>query len=310
MRLVFMGTPEFALPSLEKICTSNHQMVGVVTAPDRRSGRGRSISESPVKQFARQNNYPVLQPENLTDPLFQDQLKVWKASLYIVVGFRILPKTVYSIPSMGSMNLHASLLPKYRGAAPIQWAIIRGERETGVTTFMIREKVDTGDILLQRKTEIGESETGGELHDRLAVLGSEVMLESIRLIELGSYQLKPQKGTPTPAPKLTQEIARINWRSTASDIHNLIRALAPKPGAYTILGEKRLKILRSSVILNEISAPGEIVIDRYNQLKVGTGDGMIAIQSCQIEGKSQLRVDEFMRGFRVESGMRFNPVEG
>jgi methionyl-tRNA formyltransferase len=310
MRLIFMGTPEFALPSLKKICTSNHQMVGVVTAPDRRSGRGQSISESPVKQFARKNNYPLLQPENLSDPLFQDQLKAWKASLYIVVGFRILPKTVYSIPPLGSMNLHASLLPKYRGAAPIQWAIIRGERKTGVTTFMIREKVDTGDILLQRKTEIGESETGGELHDRLALLGSEILMESIRLIEHGSYQLKQQKGTPTPAPKLTPEIARINWKSTANDIHNLIRALAPKPGAYTILGEKRLKILQSSVILDEVSAPGEIVIDQHNQLKVGTGNGMIAIQSCQIEGKGRLSIDEFMRGFRVESGMRFYPIEG
>ena len=175
---------------------------------------------------------------------------------------------------------------------------------------MIREKVDTGDILLQRKTEIGESETGGELHDRLALLGSEILMESIRLIEHGSYQLKQQKGTPTPAPKLTPEIARINWKSTANDIHNLIRALAPKPGAYTILGEKRLKILQSSVILDEVSAPGEIVIDQHNQLKVGTGNGMIAIQSCQIEGKGRLSIDEFMRGFRVESGMRFYPIEG
>jgi methionyl-tRNA formyltransferase len=310
MRLVFMGTPEFAIPSLEKICSSNHQLVGVVTAPDSRSGRGRSVSESPVKQFARQKSYPVLQPDNLSDPLFLDQLRAWKARLYIVVGFRILPHAVFSIPRMGCMNLHASLLPKYRGAAPIQWAIIRGELETGVTTFMIREKVDTGDILLQRKTKIAESETGGELHDRLAQLGSEILIESIHLIENDRFQLKPQKGTPTTAPKLTQEIARINWRCSAPEIHNLIRALSPKPGAYTFLGEKRLKILLSSVILNEVSAPGEIVIDRQNRLQVGTGRGMIVIQSCQIAGKGRLSIDEFLRGYRIESGMRFNLIEG
>lgn len=310
MRLVFMGSPEFAIPTLEKITSGNHILTGVVTVPDRQGGRGRKITESPVKRFAKRRHIPVLQPENLADQVFHDQLTAWKADLYIVVGFRILPAAVFSIPPKGCMNLHASLLPKYRGAAPVQWAIIQGEHETGVTTFMIRKKVDTGDILLQRKTEIGENETGGELKDRLALMGAEIVMESIRLIELDRAHLKPQTGIPSPAPKLTQETARINWKRSARDIHNLIRALSPKPGAYTFLGEKRLKILQSSVILNEISEPAAIVIDRNNQVKVGTGNGMIAIQSCQIEGKNRLDINEFIRGFRIESGMRFDRIEG
>ncbi|MGB2867480.1 MAG: methionyl-tRNA formyltransferase [Bacteroidota bacterium] len=302
MRIVFMGTPEFALPSLRILLENGYEVPAVVTAPDKPRGRGQKVSSTPIKEFAQNHKLTILQPENLRDSGFLKSLTDLEPDLCVVVAFRILPKEVFTIPPNGTFNLHASLLPRFRGAAPIQWAIIRGEKETGVTTFFLREKVDTGSILLQARVKIGPEETAGELHDKLAEVGAEIVLQTIRLIGLGKVQPRPQDDSlASPAPKIFKEDCKIDWSKSAGEVHNLIRGLSPSPCAWTMHHGTTLKIYRSAVGTQgeESMSPGKVVLVNKESLVVGTGHGSLAILELQQEGKKRLDVEEFLRGYNV-----------
>jgi methionyl-tRNA formyltransferase len=293
-----MGTPDFSIPSLKKLNDSRHNVLAVVTALDKQRGRGRKVSYTPVKEFAIKNNLPVLQPDKLKDNLnFIDELKKYNADLYVVVAFKILPEAVFSIPPNGSFNLHASYLPKYRGAAPIQWALINGETETGLTTFKLAEKVDTGNLYLQQKVEIKPEDNLETLHDRLSELGAEVVLETVDLIESDNYELQKQNDSlATPAPKITKEMAEIDWHKSAIDIHNFIRGLSPIPGAFFLFEDKIIKIFRSEVIEQSDLKPFEIRQSK-NELIIGCGKNAIKILELMQEGKRRMQTEEFLRGF-------------
>lgn len=301
-----MGTPEFAIPSLKILLDNKLPVAGVVTAPDKPAGRGLQLSVSPVKEFALKRDLNILQPEKLKDPSFLTALRALGPDLFVVVAFRILPPEVFRIPQRGAFNLHASLLPKYRGAAPINWAIIRGERETGVTTFFLEETVDTGTIILQARIPIRSDETAGELHDRLAAVGAEIVLHTVRLIESGKAAPTAQDAMlASPAPKILKEHCRIDWSKTAVEVHNLVRGLSPKPSAFTTHNETLLKIFRTKVAGGAHGpAPGEI-LDAIGRLRVSTGEGAIEIAEIQQEGKKKLSIEEFLRGYRVHAGDTF-----
>lgn len=297
MNIIFMGTPDFAIPSLKKINESKHNIIAVVTAPDKERGRGQKVSFTPVKQFALDNNIPVLQPEKLKDENFISRLKEFNADLFVVVAFKILPKEVFDLPEYGSFNLHASLLPKYRGAAPIHWALIRGEKKTGVTTFKLEEKVDTGNIYLQEKIYIEDSDSLESVYNKLSKVGAEAVLKTIDLIERGNYKLKHQNNSlATPAPKITKETGRIDWEKSAKEIHNLIRGLSPSPGAYFFHDDKMIKIYKSEIVYADSFCPGEIYQTK-NDLIFGCGKNAIAIIELQQEGRKRMNVEEFLRGF-------------
>ncbi len=297
MKIVFMGTPEFAVPALNALITSSHTVVAVVTGPDKERGRGQKVSFTAVKEAAIKNNIPVLQPEKLKDADFISKLKSFNADLFVVVAFRILPREVFTIPSKGSFNLHGSLLPKYRGAAPIQWALINGETETGVTTFMLEDKVDTGNILLQEKIKIDEEDDFGTLHDKMSLVGAEIILQTVSLIENGKYELKKQDDSLTSsAPKITKELCEINWNKTALEIHNLIRGLSPFPGAFFMFKDKTIKIYKTKIVLNHNLNAGKFYQTK-NSLAIGTGSGSLEILELQQEGKRRMKIDEFLRGF-------------
>jgi methionyl-tRNA formyltransferase len=303
MRLIFMGTPEFAIPSLKILLDQGCDVAAVVTVPDKRSGRGQRLSPPPVKVFARERNLPVLQPENLRDPSFVGELRSLGADLAVVVAFRILPPEVFTLPKFGSFNLHASLLPKYRGAAPIQWAIMRGERETGVTTFFLNAAVDTGGIILQARVPIGEEDTAGDLHDRLAEVGAEIVLHTVRLIENGKAAPKQQdESAASPAPKLFKEDCAVNWGAGAEEVHNFIRALSPKPCAYTVHRRAMLNIYRSRVAPGAAAEAPGTVLDADRRLVVGTQRGAVEILELQLEGKKRLSAQEFLRGYGLAKG--------
>lgn len=299
MKLVFLGTPDFAIPSLRILLESRHEVVAVVTAPDKERGRGRKISFTAVKEFAVKNNLPVLQPEKLKDLNFINELKKLNSDAFVVVAFRILPKEVFTIPSKLSFNLHASLLPKYRGAAPIQWALIKGEKETGVTTFALEEKVDTGNLIIQEKIRIEKEDNFGSLHDKLSLLGADVVLRTVNLIDEGDFELRTQDSIlATPAPKITKEITKIDWSKSAEETDNLIRGLSPYPGAYFELNNKIIKVFKANVIhLTErnISA-GEIYHDNLD-LIIGCGKDSLSLLEVQQEGKKRMKIEEFLRGF-------------
>ncbi|MDZ7270693.1 MAG: methionyl-tRNA formyltransferase [candidate division KSB1 bacterium] len=309
LRIVFFGTPEFAVPSLEALVQSQHQVVAVVTTPDRERGRGLTLQPSQVKLCASRHQLPVLQPEDLVDPAFLAALRRCAADLFVVVAFRILPPEVFTMPPKGTVNLHASLLPKYRGAAPINWAIINGERETGVTTFLIEEKVDTGAILLQRALPIGPEETAGELHDRLALAGAELLVETVERIAEGSVKPVPQQGEATRAPKIVREMCEIDWRRPASQIHNLVRGLCPFPGAFTYQEGKILKVYRTQVVkpYGHGKRPGQVArVDRKSGLiHVATGEGVLALLEIQPEGKRRMSAEEFLQGHSLHPGIIF-----
>jgi len=304
LRIVFMGTPEFALPSFRHILESRHRIVGVVTVPDSPQGRGQKLRPSAVKKAALDAGLPVLQPESLRDPVFAETLRSMAPDLAVVVAFRILPKSVFEVPHLGTFNLHASLLPKYRGAAPIQWALMNGEKETGVTTFFLRERADTGTLILQRSIPVGGEETAGELHDRLSELGAEVVAETIELIARGDVTVREQdEANATPAPKIVRETCAIDWHLPARTIHNLIRAMSPSPGAFTHHGEKMLKLLRSRIVdeTGTSGKPGEILAaDR--ELRVVAGRGVLSIVELQLEGRRVLNVEAFLRGYSLPAG--------
>jgi methionyl-tRNA formyltransferase len=303
-----MGTPEFAVPSLRILHEHDYPIVAVVTAPDKPRGRGRQVSFTPVKEFALRNNLFCLQPEDLTDQKFVEAVKSLEPELIVVVAFRILPKPVYTIPKLGAFNLHASLLPKYRGAAPINWAIINGESETGVTTFFLEEKVDTGSIILQARVKIGPDETAGELHDKLADVGAEIVLQTVRLIELNKAKPRPQSGAlASPAPKIFKEHCKIDWTKSAQQVHNFVRGLSPMPCAWTTYQNHSLKIYRTALMPSNPeeagnAEPGQIVRSNKSSLWVQTGFGVIGIVELQLEGKKRLGVKEFLRGYRIGEG--------
>jgi methionyl-tRNA formyltransferase len=307
MRIVFMGTPEFALPSLRILLEHNYNIVAVVTSPDMPQGRGQKIAPSPVKELALARNLRLQQPENLKDPDFVSTLAQLQPDLIVVVAFRILPREVFTIPRLGSINLHASLLPKYRGAAPMNWAIINGETETGVTTFFLREKVDTGSIILQARVRIGPDETAGELHDRLADLGAVVVLQTVRQIELGRVQPQAQDDSlVSSAPKIFKEDCRIDWRKSAQQVHDFVRGLSPYPCAWTSHEGRTLRIFRTQLSAAESSAgqakPGTIVEAQHDRLRVQTGRGVLSIVDIQQEGRKGMGVAEFLRGYHFEVG--------
>jgi len=309
MRIVFMGTPDFAISSLRILLEHDYTVISVITVPDKPRGRGQEIAFSPVKKFALEHSLPILQPENLKGPEFVSAVRALEPDLIVVVAFRILPQEVYSIPRFGTFNLHASLLPKYRGAAPINWAIIEGETETGVTTFFLQEKVDTGSVILQARVKIGADETAGELHDKLAAVGAEIVLQTVHLIELGKAKPRAQEeGRATPAPKFFKESCRINWNNPSPKVHNFVRGLSPYPCAWTSHVGKALKIYRTQLspsITRESKTPGTIVEVGKKSLRVATNGDTISILEIQQEGKKRMGVEEFLRGYPLQQDDRF-----
>jgi methionyl-tRNA formyltransferase len=304
LRILFMGTPEFAVASLEALLQADYSVVGVVTAPDRPAGRGMKLTESPVKKYAVEKGLLVLQPEKLKSPQFIEALQLLKPDLQIVVAFRMLPEIVWNMPPMGTINLHGSLLPQYRGAAPINWAVINGEKETGVTTFKLQQEIDTGNILLQKSFSIGENETAGEVHDRMKLIGAEVLVETIKRFTRGDLKEIPQT-TEDPAfpeiirhaPKIVTETCKIDWNLPAETIHNLIRGLYPYPGAFTFLRNKLLKIYRSKKEITNPALPaGELMSDGKTFLKFACKNGYIHALEVQMEGKKKLSIEDFLRG--------------
>ncbi len=305
MRIVFMGTAEFGIPSLRLLLEQQQQIVGVVTNVDKPSGRGQKVSVSPIKEFAHQQNLPLLQPTSLKDALFVQQLKELEADVFVVVAFRILPPEVFRLPKHGAFNLHTSLLPKYRGAAPIQWAIINGEKETGVTTFFLDDKVDTGNIILQARLPIRENETAGELHDRLAEIGAEIVLHTVRLIEKGNPHRHPQDSSlATPAPKLFKEHCMIDWTKPAQEVHNRIRGLSPIPCAFTFHNGKIIKLYRSRIVDDVPLTRASEIMMADKRLVVATGNGAVEILELQQEGKRKMSAEEFLRGYKISVGER------
>jgi methionyl-tRNA formyltransferase len=320
LKIVFMGTPEFAVASLEALVKARFNIVGVVTAPDKPAGRGMKPKESAVKKYAVRHKIDVLQPEKLKNPEFIQQLKTLNADLFVVVAFRMLPEVIWNMPPMGTINLHGSLLPQYRGAAPINWAIINGEKETGVTTFRLKHEIDTGDILLQEAFSIGDDETAGELHDRMKEIGAELLVRTVRSLEENRITAIPQSDVPSTnseiesgdpgvpvmsavllkhAPKIFTETARIDWHKSVDEIHNLIRGLSPYPGAFTDLGDKVIKIFRSE---KDYSVPtskmGRWESDGRTWLKYACKNGYIYCKEIQLEGKKRMPIEDFLRGYR------------
>lgn len=300
MKIVFMGTPDFAIPSLKILIENNHQILAVVTTPDKERGRGQKVTFTAVKQFALGNNIPVFQPEKLKgNQEFVEQMKLLNPDLFVIVAFRVLPKEVFEIPKFGSFNLHGSYLPKYRGAAPIQWALINGDEETGLTTFKLAEKVDTGNIYLQEKVKINPDDNFETLHDRMSLIGAELVLKTVKMIENGNAELIQQDDSlASPAPKITKEICKIDWNKSAVEIHNLVRGLSPYPAAYFLINNKVIKIYKSEVVKNLTLKPGDIYQTK-TELIVGCGKGALRILKIQQEGKKQMNTEEFLRGFRV-----------
>ncbi|MCF8381507.1 MAG: methionyl-tRNA formyltransferase [Bacteroidales bacterium] len=315
-RIIYMGTPEFAIPPLKALLDEGYDVVGVITAPDKPAGRGKKLSSPPLKIFAEEKGLKVFQPEKLKDPDFIQAISDLKPDIQIVVAFRMLPEMVWSLPKMGTFNLHASLLPQYRGAAPINWAIINGEKTTGLTTFFIDEKIDTGEVLLQESIEIGENETAGELHDKMTEMGAGLILKTVKAILDNTIQSRKQntltdKNTKfIPAPKIFKEDCIINWNQPAQKIHNLIRGLSPYPAAFSMIkksdAEIQVKIFKSSYqIVNHTEKTGTLFSDGKNHLKVAVKDGYVEITELQLAGKKRMDVRSFLSGFKGIEDWRF-----
>lgn len=306
LRIIFMGTPEFAVASLDKLYTAGYDIAGVVTAPDKPAGRGMKLSESAVKKYAVEKNLHILQPEKLKDPAFIEELRSLKANVQVVVAFRMLPEIVWNMPPLGTVNLHGSLLPQYRGAAPINWAIINGEKETGVTTFKLQHAIDTGNILLQQKIEIAKDETAGNLHDKMMNVGADLLLQTINQLERGTLKEIPQNSrfpihhSPLrSAPKIFAGDCEIDWNKTVQDIYNFIRGLSPYPAAFTYLNGKKLKIFSAEKEEGKTGVnPGEFLTDHKSFLKFAAKDGYLSLKEIQLEGKKRMGVEDFLRGWR------------
>jgi methionyl-tRNA formyltransferase len=303
LKIIFMGTPEFAVPTLEILVQNNFDVIAVITAPDKPQGRGQKVVFSAVKACALQHRIPVLQPTNLKAPEFIEQLKSFQADLQIVVAFRMLPEVVWSMPRYGTFNLHASLLPQYRGAAPINWAIIKGEKETGVTTFFLKHDIDTGSIIFQDKESIHEDDNAGSLYERLMKKGAALVLKTVQAIQTGNYPTVAQVESikTKHAPKIFRETCEIQWNNTSKQIRNFVRGLSPYPGAWTTLNGKNFKIFSTSIVDKNATAqePGEVISDNKNYLYVKTKDGWISIDELQPEGKKKMTIQDFFRGNKL-----------
>jgi len=303
LRIIYMGTPDFAVPSLEILVKDGWKVVAVITAPDRPKGRGQKLIPSPVKETALKYQIPILQPINLKSPDFLEELRSYKADIQVVVAFRMLPEAVWNMPPLGTFNLHASLLPNYRGAAPINWAIINGEKETGVTTFFLKHEIDTGSIIFQEKESIHPEDNVGTLYERLMKKGSELVLKTIVAIDRGEYQTQVQDETNAlhHAPKIFKETCEIDWTQSAFDIHNLVRGLSPYPAAWTKLDGKICKIFKTAELNKDYPdlKAGEYYSDGKSQLIFQTGIKSLQILELQLEGKKRLGIEEFLRGFKI-----------
>lgn len=299
LRIIYMGTPDFAVAPLELLINEGWNLVAVITAMDKPQGRGRKPKSSPVKLLAEKHDIPVLQPPNLKNEKFLETLKSFQADLQVVVAFRMLPEVVWSMPPMGTFNLHASLLPDYRGAAPINWVLINGENKTGVTTFFLQQEIDTGNILFQEEVPILPKDNAGSLHDKLMQKGAKLVLKTVEAI--ASDDVNPQRQEPSPglhhAPKIYRDTCEINWSKPADQLHNLIRGLSPYPAAWSRIGSKICKIYESSVINTDADlSPGAHTTDNQTYLHFQTGKGMIAVHELQLEGKKRMAISDFLRG--------------
>jgi len=318
MRIIYMGTPEFAVESLELLLKNNYDIVGVITVPDKPAGRGQQLQQSAVKKYALEKKLTILQPEKLKDENFINQLRELKADLQIVVAFRMLPEVVWNMPRLGTINLHGSLLPNYRGAAPINWAVINGEKETGVSTFFLQQEIDTGKIIFQEKTPIAENETAGEVHDKLMHIGAQLVLKTVQAIERGNYPQVDQTQLITAdeqikiAPKIFKPDCRIDWNLNVEEIHNKIRGLSPYPAAFTDFitpegKEVSLKIFKSTKETSMHNLPiASIITDSKHYIKVAVKNGYLHICELQIAGKKRMAVDELLRGFPLKGDWRVN----
>ncbi|GAE23435.1 methionyl-tRNA formyltransferase [Bacteroides pyogenes] len=310
LRIVYMGTPDFAVESLRQLVEGGYNVAGVITMPDKPAGRGHKIQYSPVKQYVLSQNLPLLQPQNLKDESFIQSLRDWKADLQIVVAFRMLPEVVWNMPRLGTFNLHASLLPQYRGAAPINWAVINGDTETGITTFFLKHEIDTGEVIRQQRVSIADTDNVEVVHDKLMMLGGKLVVETVDDILNDRVKPMPQEemavaGELRPAPKIFKETCRIDWNRSVKKIYDFVRGLSPYPGAWTELispeGETVvLKIFESEKNVEEHRlVPGTIVTDGKKTIKIAVPDGFLSILSLQLPGKKRLKTDELLRGFRL-----------
>lgn len=298
-----MGTPEFAVASLKALLEAGLNVVAVITAPDKPAGRGLQMHQSAVKEFAIQHQLPVLQPEKLRAPEFIDQLKALQPQLQVVVAFRMLPELVWSLPPLGTINLHGSLLPQYRGAAPINWAVINGEITTGVTTFQLQHQIDTGNILLKEEIAITNTDTAGTLHDKMKVIGAGVLVTTVKGILNGNLAAVPQPDMDDTllkhAPKINPEHCNINFKRPVMEVYNQVRGLSPYPGAFTLLNDKTFKIYTSSAeITTPAHLPGEYISDGKTFLKFACADGYLLVQEIQLQGKKRMSITDFLRGYR------------
>jgi len=308
LRIVFMGTPDFAVPSLDILVQNNYNVVGVITATDKLAGRGNKLTESAVKKYAVEKGLRILQPEKLRADDFINELKSLEANLFVVVAFRMLPEMVWQMPEFGTFNLHASLLPQYRGAAPINWAVINGEKETGATTFFLEKEIDTGNIILQEKIKIDDEDNAGTVHDKLMNLGANLVLKTVQNIEENTITSKSQilnlksQISLNHAPKLFKETCLIDWNKPVAEIHNLIRGLSPYPTAFTYLDGKVLKIYKSqeSILRQAQNDKTEIKTDHKTFISFKCADGYLDILELQLEGKKRMKTDEFLRGYKFK----------
>jgi methionyl-tRNA formyltransferase len=307
LRIVFMGTPEFAVASLDALVKAGYNIVGVITAPDKPGGRGMQLQQSAVKKYAVEHNLKVLQPEKLKSLHFLEDLRSLKADLQIVVAFRMLPEFVWNMPPMGTINLHGSLLPQYRGAAPINWAVINGEKETGVTTFKLKHEIDTGDILLQESFPIGENDTAGDVHDKMKEIGAAVLVKTVKGLIDGLLKETAQDSGLTPqdskllkhAPKIHTDTCRINWSQPVENVFYLVRGLSPYPAAFTIMNEKMLKVYKAKKeIVFPTHTEGDYETDGKTFLKFACTNGYLHLLEIQLEGKKKMSIEEFLRGYR------------
>ena len=300
-KIVFMGTPSFAVASLKALLDAKMNVVGVVTAPDKPAGRGMQLQQSAVKQFALEHQLPIAQPEKLKSPEFFAQIQAWQPDIQIVVAFRMLPESIWSFPPMGTLNVHGSLLPKYRGAAPINWAIINGEKETGVTTFRLQHAIDTGDILLQERIPISPDMTAGALHDIMMEVGAQTLVTTLNGLIAGTIESKPQEDAllSAHAPKIFTKDCEINWQQPVVKVHNLIRGLAPFPGAITKVDGKIVKLFSTSILYENPKEPiGSFVTDGKTYARFACIDGYIQLNDIQWEGKKRMPIADFLRGYK------------
>lgn len=302
MKIVFMGTPDFAVASLSALKQAGLEIVGVITAADKPAGRGQKLNESAVKKYAVEQGLRVLQPLKLKDPAFIEELKSLNADLFVVVAFRMLPEMVWNMPPKGTINLHGSLLPQYRGAAPINHVIINGEKESGVTTFFLKQEIDTGDIIFSDAIAIADDESAGTLHDKLMVVGANLLVKTVKAIEANDYNEvpQPQSDELKTAPKIFKDFCKVEWNQSSQTIYNLIRGLSPYPTAFCTLNDKSLKIFKAELEVKEPGiSPGAFLTDGKTYLKFAAKDGFIKLIDVQFEGKKRMLVDEFLRGMRL-----------